>query len=324
MSRRLKLILGVMMCATLLSGCQLAKEEAELKQEKDKLIGVYITADYVDTFDFERYMEENIGDIMNGGEVVIEGDEQNAYQNRIYATVVEEVDTDEVSGETITHQRYKFEDLEGMGYYAPLMYEEELSNTYVAIESDAGICDAKSHITGTDAGDMIQLEGTIYLCPNEEDRVEIYCNPVYQCPDGRVYLVSGQGMSFSGGGEGGSMSHKVEDKVTVNENGEEKNYVNSVEIHVKTTYAPEKIIIIQMDASGNKLDYQEYVPGKLPEEIKPLADTEYFIIETYKPDSTGESIVTREMVGKEETFFQTLYVGERKVCEQDWTNIKWE
>ncbi len=324
MSKRLRVIICTMISAALLTGCQLAKEEAELQQEKDKLIGVYMTTDYVDTFDFERYLEENIGDIMNGGEVVIEGDEQSSYQNRIYATIVDEVATDEVSGETITHQSYKFEDLEGMGYYAPIMYEEELSNTYVAIESDAGICDAKSHITGTDAGDMIQLEGTIYLCPDEEGLVGVYCNPVYQCADGRVYLVSGNSMSFSGGGEGATMSHKVEDKVTVKENGEEKTYVNSVEIHVKTTYAPERIIVMQMDASGNKLDDQEYAPGKMPEEIVPLADTEYFIVETYKQDGTGESIVTRKMVGKGETFFQTMYVGEREVCEQDWTSIKWE
>ena len=72
MSRRLKVIFCTMMSAILLAGCQLAKEEAELQQERDKLIGVYMTTDYVDTFDFERYMEENIGDIMNGGEVVVE------------------------------------------------------------------------------------------------------------------------------------------------------------------------------------------------------------------------------------------------------------
>ena len=324
MNKRLGVMLCTMISAALLTGCQLAKEEPTLAQEKDKLIGVYMTTEYVDTFDFERYFEDNIGDIMNGGEVVIEGDEQSAYQNRIYATIVEAVSVDEVSGEKVTHQSYKFKDLEGIGYYSPVCYETEEGNAYVAIESDPGICDAKSHITGTDAGDMIQLEGTIYLCPNEEDRVEIYCNPVYQCPDGRVYLVSGQGMSFSGGGEGATMSHKVEDKVTVNENGDEKTYVNSVEIHVKTTYAPEKIIVMQMDASGNKLDYQEYVPGKLPQEIVPLANTEYFIVETYKQDSTGESIVTREMVGKDETFFQTLYVGERNVCQQTMTEIQWD
>lgn len=324
MNKRIRVLLCAIMSASLLTGCQLAKEEAELPQEKDKLIGVYVTTEYVDTFDFERYMEENIGDIMNGEEVVIEDDEQNAYQNRIYATIVEDVSTDEVSGETIIHQSYKFEELKGMGYYAPVMYEEEARNAYVAIESDAGICDAESHITGTDAGDMVELKGTIYLCPNEEDGVEIYYNPVYQCADGRVYLVSGSGMSFSVGGEGVSMSHKVEDKVTVNEDGEEKTYVNSVEIKVETTYEPTKIQVLQMDASGNKLGCQEYKPGKLPEEITPLADTEYLIIETYKTDATGESIVTRKMVGREETFIQTLYVGEKNVCLQDWTDIKWE
>ncbi len=324
MNRRLKVIFCAMMSAVLLAGCQLAKEETVLQQERDKLIGVYMTTEYVDTFDFERYFEDNIGDIMNGGEVVIEDNEQNAYQNRIYATIVEAVSVDEVSGEKLTHQSYKFKDLEGIGYYSPVCYETEAGNAYVAIESDPGICDAKSHITSTDAGDMIELEGTIYICPDEEGLVGVYCNPVYQCPDGSVYLVPGHGMSFSGSGEGGSMSHKLEDKVTVNENGKEKNYVNTIEIKVETVYEPTKIQVLQMDASGNKLNSQEYEPGKLPEEIKPLADTEYFIIETHKPDATGENVVTRKMVGKEETFFQTLYVGERKVCEQTMTEIKWE
>lgn len=324
MNKRLRVIICAFVCGTLLTGCQLAKEEAKLTQEKDKLIGVYVTKEYVDTFDFERYFEDNIGDIMNGGEVLIEDDEQSTYQNRIYATIVEEVSVDEESGQKTTHQSYKFEDLEGMGYYAPVCYETETENSYVSVESDAGICDAKSHITSTDAGDMIELEGTIYVCPNEEDRVEIYFNPVYQCADGRVYLVSGHSMSFSGGGEGATMSHKLEDKVTVKENGEEKTYVNSVEMHVKTTYAPEKIIVMQMDASGNKLDEQEYASGMLPEEIKPLEGTEYFIVETYKLDAAGEIIVCREMIGRDETFFRTLYVGDKRFCEQTWTDVQWE
>lgn len=324
MNKRLRVMICALVCGTLLTGCQLAKEDAVLTQEKDKLIGVYVTKEYVDTFDFEHYFEENIGDIMNDGGGFIEGDEQSSYQNRIYATIVDEVSVDEVSGEKITHQSYKFKDLEGMGYYSPVCYETEEGNAYVAIESDPGICDAKSHITGTDAGDMIELEGTIYVCPQEEDVVGVYCNPVYQCPDGSVYLVPGQGMSFSGDVEGATMSHKVEDKITVKEKGEEKTYANSVEMHVKTSYAPEKIIVMQMDASGNKLDYQEYEPGKLPKEIEPLADTEYFIVETYKMDGAGEHVATRKLVGKDETFFQTMYVGEKKVCLQTMTAIQWD
>lgn len=324
MNKRLRVMICAFVCGTLLTGCQLAKEDAVLTQEKDKLIGVYVTKEYVDTFDFEHYFEENIGDIMNDGGGFIEGDEQSSYQNRIYATIVDEVSVDEVSGEKITHQSYKFKDLEGMGYYSPVCYETEEGNAYVAIESDPGICDAKSHITGTDAGDMIELEGTIYVCPNEEEVVGVYCNPVYQCPDGRVYLVPGQGMSCSGGGEGASMSHKLEDKVTHKENGEEKTYVNSVEIKVETVFEPTKIVVLQMDEAGNKLDSQTYQPGKLPEEIKPFADTEYFIVETYKLDAAGENIVSRKMTGRDETFFQTLYVGDKRFCEQIMTGIEWE
>lgn len=324
MSRRLRGILSIIMCVTLLTGCQLAKEEAELQQEKDKLIGVYVTTEYVDTFDFEGFMEDNLEDIMKGEEMFVGEEDTANYQNRIYATILEDVEENGMNGDSITHVSYRFGDLEGIGYYSPVCYETETGNAYVAIESDPGICDGHSYINSTDEGEQIRLEGTIYLCPNEEDNVGAYYNPVYQCPDGRVYLVSGYGMSFSGSVEGGSMSHKVEDKVTVNENGEEKTYVNTVEIKVETVFAPTKIVVLQMDEAGNKLDGQEFEPGKLPEEIKPLVDTEYFIIETHKLDAAGENVVTRKMVGKEETFFQTLYVGEKNVCEQDWTDIKWE
>lgn len=322
MSKRLRVIICTTICVALLTGCQLAKEETALQQEKDKLIGVFVTTEYVDTFDFEGYMEDNLEDIVKGKETVIGAEDTANYQNRIYATILEDVEEDGMNGGSVTHVSYKFGDLEGIGYYSPVCYETEEGNAYVAIESDPGICDGHNYINSTDEEEQIRLEGTIYICPDEEGLVGVYCNPVYQCPDGRVYLVSGYGMSFSGSGEGGSMSHKVEDKVTVNENGEEKTYVNSVEIKVETVYEPTKIKVLQMDASGNKLDSQEYEPGTLPEEIKPYSDTEYFIIETHKLDATGENIVTRKMVGKDETFFQTLYVGERNICEQTWTEIK--
>lgn len=324
MNKRLRVMICTMISVALLTGCQLAKEEAELQQEKDKLIGVYITKEYVDTFDMDQYIVDHIDELVMGDEPATIDLDTQKYDNRLYATIVEDVNEDEMNGGSVTHVSYQFGDLEGMGYYFPVCYETEEGNSYVAIESDPGICDGHNYINSTDTEEQIRFEGTIYVCPDEEGVAGVYCNPVYQCPNGSVYLVSGQGMSFSGGSEGGSMSFKVEDKMTHRENEEEKTYVNSIEIKVETVYEPTKIQLLQMDEAGNKLDSAEYVPGKLPEKIKPLSDTEYFIIETYKLDSAGESIVTRKMVGKDETFFQTLYVGERNVCEQTMTEIKWD
>ena len=324
MNKRLRVIICTMISAALLTGCQLAKEETALQKEKDRLIGVYMTTEYVDTFDLEQYMVEHMDELVMSEEPVPMDLDTQKHGNRLYATLVEEVNEDEMNGGSVTHVSYEFDGLEGIGYYSPVCYEAEGGNSYVAIESDPGICDGHNYINIKDGEEQIHLEGTIYLCPDEENNVGVYCNPVYQCPDGSVYLVPGQGMSFSGSGEGGSMSHKLEDKVTVNENGEEKTYVNSVEIKVETVFAPTQIVVLQMDKTGNKVDTQEYEPGELPEEIKPLADTEYFIIETHKTDAAGENVVTRKMVSKEETFFQTLYVGEKNVCLQTWTSIKWE
>ncbi len=324
MNKRLRVMICAFVCGTLLTGCQLAKEDAVLTQEKDKLIGVYVTKEYVDTFDMDQYMMDHMDELVMGDEQVTIDLDTQKYDNRLYATVLENVEENGLNGGTDTSVRYKFGDLEGMGYYYPVSYETEEGKNYVTIESDPGICDGHNYINCTDTEEQIRFEGTIYVCPNEEDIVGVYCNPVYQCPDGSVYLVPGQGMSFSGGGEGASMSHKLEDKVTHKENGEEKTYVNSVEIKVETVYEPTQILVLQMDAFGNKLASQVYEPGKLPEEIKPLEGTEYFIVETYKQDAVGENIVSREMIGRDETFFRTLYVGDKRFCEQTWTDVQWE
>ena len=47
----------------ILSGCQLAKEDLnEPTQTKDRLAGVFLTTTWLDLFDSDRYIEENLSD----------------------------------------------------------------------------------------------------------------------------------------------------------------------------------------------------------------------------------------------------------------------
>lgn len=308
-----------------LTGCQLAKEDGTANAEKDRFIGVYITTEHLDLFDMESYLEDNLNTIMKGGNTVVNADDSVKYQNRLYAVLEDEALTNESTGEISRRQRFVFTDVEGFGYYAPLMYESETESSYISSEVDEGISDGHTHVSSGDEEERIELTGTVYVCPDFGESVEIYCNPVYQTTDGRVYLQAGNGMSFSNnGGEGVNMSTKREETVTLTEDGKEKSYTTIVEIAVETVYTPEKIVVLQMDAAGLLLDSQEYIPGQLPDEIEPLQGTEYLIVETHKTDSAGEETVFRELIDQEETGFETLYAKENGICVEDYTRVLWE
>lgn len=72
----------VILCA--LTGSQLAQENAGTNIYEDRLVGVLVTTEYLDLFDFENYLGDNIKGF-SGGEIVVDGDTQK-YQGRLYAT----------------------------------------------------------------------------------------------------------------------------------------------------------------------------------------------------------------------------------------------
>ena len=75
----------------LFSGCSLAKEDAGkevLDSEKisqDRLIGVVVTEEHLDLFDFESFLNDNINQIIKGKDV--DGSMDKKYQQAIYATI---------------------------------------------------------------------------------------------------------------------------------------------------------------------------------------------------------------------------------------------
>ena len=56
------------------TGCQLAREDMAENRSGDKLIGVFITKEYLDLFDIESYFNDNIHKISPGGSIAIDGD----------------------------------------------------------------------------------------------------------------------------------------------------------------------------------------------------------------------------------------------------------
>ena len=96
-----------------LAGCQLALESAGANTNGDRLIGVFITNEYLDLFDFEGYLNDNINSF-RGGEIDAERSNTHKYQGRLYAVLVPKAHVNEETGEsTVTHE-YVFEGIEGI------------------------------------------------------------------------------------------------------------------------------------------------------------------------------------------------------------------
>ena len=72
MKNRWKFIIIFSIICSLLTGCSLAVEDAENGKAGDKLVGVLITKEHIDLFDFDTYMNEHVSVIANEGEVIID------------------------------------------------------------------------------------------------------------------------------------------------------------------------------------------------------------------------------------------------------------
>ena len=68
MKKKVK-VLALLLALCLLSGCSLARPEAEEGNgiSQDMMIGFFITLEYLDLFDFEGYLEDNLNTVVNGG-----------------------------------------------------------------------------------------------------------------------------------------------------------------------------------------------------------------------------------------------------------------
>lgn len=287
----------------------------------DLLVGVFITREYLDLFDFESFFNDNAGRALGGGEISAE--DSAAYTGRIYAEEVPRPLTDPETGEVVdTVVDYQFPELEGWLVGCLEVIQED--GSYIRrIDDDEAIGDSHLAIIETDEGQETSIEATLYVDPRSMETA-FYFNPVYQDAQGRVYVTSGQGFRSSGcTGEGAAYSQTLSDSVTSAVDGVTTTRTSSVQVSVETMFAPEQIVLLSYNAGGELMDRREYDPDAMPEELTPAEDTAYLVAESHKTGPEGEAVVNREIYGKEDDALETFHCREDGVLVKNFTALNW-
>ncbi len=312
MKQRYKALIALFAAMALaLSGCQLAlPDEGE---GNDRLIGVFITREYLDLFDIEGYVADNSSRLhFSGGETIMDGPAR-AYEGKIYAALTTKKQTSG-TGEVSEYDEYVFEDIEGIPYFSATMPMKDGFDSYASSSVGEEISDKKMSVNVGDNEEGTTLEGTIYVAADAWYH-SFFANPVYQSADGRVYLMAGTG--FSGAlTEGGAFTQTLEETIDIAENGITTKKSTSIKLEIRGMAPPERIVMLQMDESGSLLSREEYVPGTLPEELQPHGDAAYLIVETHSGDA-----VSREIVDKSAEGFDTFYARADGICVKAHTRL---
>lgn len=286
----------------LCAGCRLARPDAAEAPAQDRLIGVYVTREGLDLFDMESYLRDNAGRLTDGGGAEIGAQDQEQYGGRLWARQTDDGD-------------WVFDGLDGFGYYA-YRYAGQNENG-VASHLDEGITGGGMHVTVEDAGERVELRGTVYVTAGAGLR--FYCNPVYQTVDGAVYCTEGHGAETAGALEGESTTMTLRDAVTVTENGESRTDSFQAEICFELVPEPVRVALLQMDADSRVLRRDSYAPGQVPESLTLEPACAYVVAETEERFADGRTALSRQLkdidpAAEQPAVLETYCAGEDGLC----------
>ena len=314
----MKRILTILLATALLltCGCSLAQPAPETDAlSGDRLVGVMVTTEYLDLFDMEAWLNDNIDKLNVGETTQISGDIAK-YEGRIYAQVVEMPSKGSDGSTRILHTWEFPESLDsivGALFLCPTVTDSESGEQYTSSVSNGCISDAHTHVKSTDHGDSIELSCTVYFDPYfiptetitdgatglEMEHIAFYTNPVYQTPEGDVYVTSGMGNSYSVTKDMGmdtfSSSTTLTDSVTETVNGISSETENKVIVNYQGVRIAQSITVLEVNANDKLLRRKSYLPAEFPTELTVGTDTAYVIVETLSTDSEGTETVSRQI-----------------------------
>lgn len=300
MTKRMFTVLFTM-ALLLVSGCSLAKptdDTATTTPNSDCLVGMFLTTEYIHSFDVDAWVAENADRLVDGGTISIPREEQT----RIYATLVEDT--------------YQFEGLDGfyLATYTMMGNPDNEETSYRTVDSSACILDLHHTLHSADNETKTELTGNIFLS-DQVDSVIFYCNPIYQTEDGRVYLVPGDGLQSSPG----LATYTLSDSTTVTENGTTQVHTSTIEVKIDCVEIAQKIVLLEMDEMNREIGRTEWIPGQMPDAFTPSAETVYLIVEEHRTDGISRSIHQNG-----DAPIAVFYTEDGTLCLKEYLTVQWQ
>ncbi len=247
--RKEMLVMLALVCL-LLSGCQLAREDAETEQKN--LVGMLLTAEGRPAFAVQE-----------------EGEEP-----RLYAQVSEDY-------------KVTFPQTEGWLMAVPSFTNAQGEGvTVTACDEDISMSDL--HIASGEV-ERVSFTGTLYVNTAklaEQGRGVVYINPVYQDAQGRIWAEKGAGISISSDGEGSGWTHTSTSTQTERVGEESVTRESTVTVKVEPRHSPVQTVVHEMSGDNVLLSTQAYKPGELTA-YQPSTACTYLIVEEHRQGTEG-------------------------------------
>ena len=215
-----------------------------------------------------------------------------------------------VSGEDT---RFAFPGLEGLLLGSFWISEGE---GFWSMECSRGMSDVSYKNDTLENGQVLTIEATLYMTKEAGPQV-CYLNPVYQGPDGAVYLKpddSGTATSTEV-----IASENLTSTTTIEQ--EEADVVNTTDITVNFIHVDLSLglTVLEMDENHQILKTHTFAPGELPESLEPLGETAYILTEEQTASDTRRSLYQ-----KEDTYFTALYRMDDMICAEAQCDLEWQ
>jgi hypothetical protein len=241
---------------------------------------------------------------------------------RVYATNIPEHISEEESTLSDMDPQISFEGIDGPYYFC--VVDGEYRTSY----ADNSVYDSGLNINVANqdetVSESVSVEGSIAVLPSEISDESYFVHPVFQCEDGRVYVIPGH-LGINAPMVGMSNSFSISNQSTVTDSGIESSSGNSVTVTIYGKYPPISITILQMDDKNEVIARQTFEPGQLPETLVTEKGTEYLIIEEIATGAEDLPIVDRTLMRRGEEFLLTHFIPDNsKWISAQETTLEWQ
>lgn len=188
---------------------------------------------------------------------------------------------------------------------------------------DAAFSGVTSQVWESDGRTAQINHGTLYAAAQAE--MPVFCfNPVCRDREGRLYILRGSGISFSGDNVPGmSSSCKLDSTAATTENGKTTEESVSYAVTITLAAAPAAYTFVSMDEQYRVLSSERFTPDTLPDTIHPADGAACLVVQTHSPDRSGTETIARAIHPRQAQTLSLLLPGSDGICIQQTYPIQW-